>query len=78
MKWQPIETAPFTGPQVLAAARYTKSVLYVWPSELREKASNGEPRYKAWAPVIHPDGVSEARHQTSSPDTLPTSRKDAP
>jgi hypothetical protein len=29
-------------------------------------------------PVEGNAGVSEARHQTSSPDTLPTSRKDAP
>ena len=57
MNWQPMESAPEVGPQVLAAARHTKAVHYVWPSELMEKASNGELYFKAWARVIHPDGV---------------------
>lgn len=65
MNWQPLEAAPQNGPQVLAAARFTKSVFYVWSSELTEKASNGELRYKAWAPIVHPDGVaaSDERQQ---------------
>lgn len=59
IKWELIETArpDVLGPKVLAAARHTKNVHYVWPSQLSELAVNGETYFKYWAHVTHPDMI---------------------
>jgi hypothetical protein len=61
MRWNPIQSAPDTGPKVLAAHRHTKGVSFVWPSELSQKASDGSTFFAFWCEVTHPseDGCAQ-------------------
>ena len=48
--WRPIETAPTSGPEILAARRHTDGVDVIWPGEADDQASDGSTFYSHWMP----------------------------